>query len=255
LPAFVFLLLASAAQPARGEGVDTSAVNKPLFPPYEDIPEAVSFLAPFIVPKIFQDCARLKEYILSEEFQRFRQMHGDVLAVDAVFDRAVRLSWNNDYEALFISLFATMDHRNFGVRFPFLGALLWLPLTSEFQDEFEARISALPKALYPDTPSGPAGDRDKLQHFFGSAFFTFLLESAQAADRLGSFVELGEEMFIVGGVNDARDVRSNRQGEQFGLALLRDRTVRPSVFFGFGLHPITGEPVRKDTAESLREAR
>jgi hypothetical protein len=252
-PALAVVLLGAGTLHASGDGADTAGSNKSLFPPYEEIPEVVSFLSPLIIPKLFQDCARLKDYIRSDEFGRFRTAHGDLRAVDAVFDRAMRLSWNNAYEALCISLFATMDHRNFGIRFPFLGALLWMPLSSEFQEDFDARVSALPKALYPDTPPGLAGDRDKLQHFFGSAFFTYLLESPQAANRIGDFVEEGEEMFVVGGVDDVRDVRSNHQGEKFGLALLNDRNTLPSPFFRPGLPP--GETRPPDEADSLMEVR
>ncbi len=251
----VVLGLSAGALRAQGLPGDSLTPGKSLFPAYDDIPEVVSFLAPLILPKILGDCALLKEYIRGDDFQKFRREHGDPLAVDAVFDRAVRLSWNNIYEALLISLFATMDHRNFGVRLPFVGALLWIPLTSEFPGEFRERVAALPKEIYPDTPPGAAGDRDKLQHFFGSAFFTYLLESPTAADRLGNFIEVGEEDFIVGGVNDPRDVRSNRQGQQFGLALLRDRTVLPSGFLRFGLHPSVRNGQAPGAPDSLMEVR
>jgi len=123
-----------------------------------------------------------------------------------------------------------MDHREFGVRLPLFGPVLWFPLTSEFADTFRARLDALPSRLYADTPGGRAGDRDKLQHFFGSAFLTVLFESADAADRVGQFIEIGEDMFVVGGVNDPRDMRANRQGQAFGTRLLAGEDACPSHF-------------------------
>lgn len=201
----------------------------PTFPPRSEIPEIVSFFAPFVLPKIIQDGFELKEYIRSEEFATFKKQYGDLYSVDAIFDEAMRISWSNAYEALLISLVSTMDHRKFGVRFPFFGPLLWIPLSSEFEDEFRIRIHALPTRFYKDTPA--SGDRDKLQHFFGSAFLTYISESRDAAQRIGEFIEWGEENVIVGGASDERDFRANRQGQEFGLRLLEDKSTLPSPFF------------------------
>src|SRR5512140_103405 len=178
------------------------------FEPLDTIPEAISFFAPFFIPTIFQDEYRLKEYICSEEYARFRRVYGDAQGVDAIFNRALHLCWNNTGEALLICLLSTMDHRSFGIELPVVGDLIWIPLTSEFPEEFQRRVHALPRDLYADTP--PGGDRDKLQHFFGSAFLTILTEDTAAAERSGWFIEWGEERFIVGGVNDVRDLRADR---------------------------------------------
>ena len=194
------------------------------------LPEVIRFFAPFFFPKVIQDVYQLKDYIVSEEFALLRERGGDLDAVDDLFDRALALSWDNVYEALLITLCSTMDHRRIGINIPLLGPLLWIPLTSEFEDEFDARVSALPRNLYADTPAGRAGDRDKLQHFFGSAFLTYVFESREVADRIGGFIELGEESAIVGGTPDERDFRTNWQGQEFGIALHGHPFVRPSEF-------------------------
>ena len=209
----------------------------PPLPPREHAPAVLRFLSPLLVPKVYQDCFRLREYVRSGELAATRASHGDLYAVDCVFDRAMELCWDNLYEALLVSAFALMDHERFGVRLPFLGIVLWFPLTSEFAGDFRARVDALPSRLYADTPPGKDGDRDKLQHFFGSAFLTALTESRDGADRFGLFIEWGEERFIVGGVNDARDVRANREGQLFGLALLDAPETRPSRYLGSGALP------------------
>ena len=205
------------------------------FEPDDSIPEIVSFFAPFIFPKVIQDGYRLKDFIRSDEFAQVRRSYGDLCAVDAMFEKSLELSWNNVYEALLITFVGTMDHRTFGVRLPIVGDLLWFPLTSECPEGFGARVHALPTKIYPDTPNGPAGDRDKLQHFFGSAFLTFLFESRGAAERIGGFIEWGEERFIVDGALDERDFRANQQGVEFGLRLLEDRSVRPSDLLQFSI--------------------
>lgn len=232
----------------------------PSLPPRERVPALMTFLSPLLVPKVLQDCYMLREYVRSEELVAERAAHGDLYAVDCVFDRAMRLCWNNVYEALLVSAFALMDHHRVGVRIPLIGAVLWFPLTSEFDGEFRARVDALPSRLYADTPPVKGGDRDKLQHFFGSAFLTALTESAKGVDRFGLFIEWGEEQFIVGGVNDERDVRANRQGERFGLCLLSDPDTRPSGFFTTDVlrgpaAPLDPGPVLPDSLESRQEAK
>jgi hypothetical protein len=203
---------------------------QPPLEPRPKIPALISELSPLLLPKVIGDCWQLKEYLRSVEFAGVRRTYGDLLAMDVVYDRAMRLAWDNIYEALLIAAFATMDHRRVGVRLPMLGSLLWFPLSSEFQEDFDARVEALPSRLYPDTPNDPAGDRDKLQHFFGSALLAYTLESNDAPARIGDFIEWGEERFIVGGVNDDRDQRANFQGRTFGLRLLENDSVWPSDY-------------------------
>ena len=196
-----------------------------------DVTGAIGVFAPLFFPKVFLDTYRLKEYIRGDEFRKVRQRYGDLCSVDFIFEQALSLSWGNRYEALFIMLFATMDHKNFGLKLPVIGSLLWLPLTAEFDEDFRSRLAALPSRLYGDTPRGRAGDRDKLQHFFGSAFLAYLLESRDAADRVGNFIEWGEDLFVVGGVNDPRDLRADRQGAEFAMHLLEDGDALPSGYF------------------------
>jgi hypothetical protein len=198
-------------------------------PARDEFPPALTFLSPLLIPKLLQDGWRLKEFVCSEEFGVGRKENGDLYAVDLLFDRAMRLSWNNAFEALLITFFAVMDHRDFGLRLPLLGEILWFPLTGEFEDDFQRRVNCLPARLYADSPREGPGDRDKLQHFFGSALLTYVTDSDAAADRVGDFVEWGEERFIVGGVFDERDLRANRQGQRFGLRLLADPGSRPST--------------------------
>jgi hypothetical protein len=211
---------------ASGQERDTTAIRSLR----EEFSPLLSGIAPFLLPKIVADGYRLKEFIRSEEYAGIRSAAGDRFAVDAIFDHAMALSWNNVEEALLITFFGVMDHRKFGVRVPLLGEFLWVPLTSEFDDDFRTRVRALPSRLYEDTPAGTYGDRDKLQHFFGSSLLTYVTGSAAAAERVGFFIEWGEDLFIVGGVYDERDLRANRQGQLFARALSEDDAARPSAF-------------------------
>jgi hypothetical protein len=225
------LLMAAALHAPVHAQVDSLAVATPACPgiePVEEVHPLQEALAMFLLPKVLQDGFLLKEYVVSDEFRDVRRRCGDVAAVDVLFRRALRMSWNNPYATLVIVTLAVLDHHRFGVRIPFLGPLLWFPLTSEFPEEFARRHVALPLRLYPDSPAW--GDRDKLQHFFGSALVAVLTGSHATVDRVGTFIEWGEDRFIVEGTLEGRDLEANSRGGSFGLAFLRDRAVLPSVY-------------------------
>lgn len=225
--AFLMVMMPSlmVAQASRLQGLDTPV----------DAPPIVSSFAQFLLPKTIQDVYHLSEFISTGEFAALRVTHGDVQAVDAIYNKALRLSWGNHYAALLIALLSTLEHRRIDVRIPLLGIVVPLPLTPEFEDEFHRRVDGLPKKLYPDSPEGGSGDRDKLQHFFGSALVTYVFEAAETADRLGLFVEWGEEKYVEGETEDQRDIRTNREGQRFALALLDGDPVWPSQFIGSGI--------------------
>jgi len=222
----LLVLQLSVALPALPPAASGQVDARQLPGPLADLASALSVI---LIPKIFADVTSLRDYIRTDEFARVRSESGDLVAVDAIFEEASRLCWGNRGEALYVATMATMDHRQVGVRVPGLGPLLWFPLTSEFEDDYAERVARLPVALYPDSPPGPAGDRDKLQHFFGSAFLTFFSGSIETADEAGRFVEWGEGAFIVEGQGDDRDLRANRHGQDFGLRLRSDPSAQPSV--------------------------
>jgi hypothetical protein len=244
-----FLLLVAASPSAAQEGQASGDF------PVRDLPsEILACLSPVLFPKIFQDAWCLKEYLRSDAFAEVRSRAGDRLSVDAIYARARTLCWDNTFEALLISCIATMDHDRFGVRLPLLGTPLWFTLTSEDEDAYRERWMALPSRIYADTPPGRQGDRDKLQHFFGSALVAFVSESREQAEEVGEFVEIEEEAFVIGGRADARDVRANSQGQDFGLRLLQDRGARPSGFMTYAVAAMqadsTSAAARPDAADS-----
>jgi hypothetical protein len=191
-------------------------------------PSPFSCLLALFPPLLIQHGNEMKDFVRSDEFARVRKAFGDARAVDAIFVRAMRLTGNNTGMALLISAIATFDHDMVGVKNPVLSIVF--PLTSETDADFRARRERLPSHFYADSPPGAGGDRDKLQHFFGSAFITYAFESPETAGRFGDFVEHGEDALIIGGVLDERDIRANRQGQLFGAALLDDNKRYPSDF-------------------------
>lgn len=206
-------------------------------PALEEIHPLQEALAPLLVPVMLNNVQQLKLLIRGDEFKEIRVRHGDRHAVDVMFRWAEQLSWNNRGVALFIAFLSSIDHRNVGFRIPLLGPLLWLPLSGEFQEEFEERLRAMPVDLFPDSPRGQAGDRDKLQHFFGSAFLAYVFGGADAAERIGEFIEWGEDAFVVDGVYDLRDKEANARGRRFAARLREDYAALPSADMTMPLTP------------------
>jgi len=221
--------------PVRAQSADPvdarTAAAPPWYLQFED-PGPFEALLTWYPPLFIRNGIDLKDFIRSETFAAIRRKEGDRRAADAIFVRAMALTRNNTSAALLISTVATLDHYVVGVKIPLLN--LFFPLSNESREDFDARVANLPGKLYPDSPGGgpgAAGDRDKLQHFFGSAYVAFTFESQGAADRVGDFVEIGEEAAIVDGVFDSRDRRANWNGSQFGTALLSNNRRYPSYFF------------------------
>lgn len=177
------------------------------------------------LPGFLRDEAYLKRYIRDERFFRLRRQYDDTLAVDAVFDRAMLIAEGDVRRALLLSTAATMDHRRLGIRLPLLGTVFF-PLTFENDSLFRIRRTHLPKRVLADRPR--AVDKDKLQHFFGSAYIAYLFNSDRIAKWAGDRLEDGEESFVAGGREDERDKAANAKGREFGLRLLREPDLLPS---------------------------
>lgn len=177
------------------------------------------------LPPFFKHEAHLKRYLRDERFYELRKYYDDTLAVDAIFDRAMMIADEDVKEALLISTFAVMDHRQLGLRIPIIGSI-YFPLTTESDSLFRIRRTHLPKRLLND--KFKSSDKDKLQHFFGSAYVAYLFNSNIVAQWFGDLFEIGEDKFVLGGRTDVRDQLANKKGREFGLRLLRDARTLPS---------------------------
>lgn len=180
-----------------------------------------------LLPPIVRDQLELKKYIRDPRFFQLRTAANDTLAVDAIFDKAMILAQNDISHALLIATLATMDHFRLGVKIPLLGTL-YFPLTTETKKTFALRHQHLPKNILPDAEGKRKKDKDKLQHFFGSAYFTYITHSPWLAALAGNFVEWGEEHYIVDGAWDERDRAANEYGREFGKRLAKGEDLLPS---------------------------
>lgn len=185
------------------------------------------FLTETFTPKLILDTQKIRAYIRDPRFKELTLRCGDLRAVDGIYLKALKIADYNLSRALFLSLMGTLEHENVEFKIPVVG-VLEVPLTFEADSLFAARMKNLPSRIYPDTP--PEGDRDKLQHFFASAYLSYVSDSPELAKESGDLVEWGEAQFVVGGADDPRDKRSNKHGDAFGRDLAVVKTLLPSDY-------------------------
>ena len=231
LPVAAAALVLSMGMPEARAQCDGSPAPDGLRWDYETNDDGFSiggFVGGLFTPQLVKDARSLREYIRDPRFAELMKRCGDLRAADEIFLRALKITEYNIARALFLSMVGCLEHQNIDVKVPVVG-VVDLPLTFEADSLFKARVINLPSRLYNDTP--PEGDRDKLQHFFGSAYLSYVSESPELARSAGNMVEWGEARMVVGGVDDPRDRRANKQGETFGHDLLYIKIMLPSDYF------------------------
>jgi hypothetical protein len=151
--------------------------------------------------------------------------------VDTLFKRAVNYRDSDYSEALLSLMFATVPYKKVPIQIPLIKTIVQFPLTSAGDSVFLLKNKNLPKDFYFDTPQTNFGDKDKLAHFFGSAFLAYNSSIFDLGDLIGYFVEVFEEEFKVQSVIDSRDMMTNKLGYIFGTYLKKDKKIQPSNAF------------------------
>lgn len=199
---FLFLLYFTSASRAQSEA---PADSSDVFTYRQNI-----FLKCLFTKGIAEGVA-LRSYLRSRAWDEFRKNHSETESFDEIFEDTDELCRDNRTAAILASSIACLDHKIIPLKL-FFGITLPLPLTLESQDDFDTRVSKLPDRIYDPKIS----DRDKLQHFFFSAYLMRTLKMNWLVGLLGDAVEIGENLFIVGGADDPRDRHANKDGRRFG---------------------------------------
>jgi hypothetical protein len=173
----------------------------------------------------------MSAYIASERFFNLKKEIGDVSAVDSIFYTALQFTDQNIAEALLGLMLATVPYRKVPVQVPLLSFVLYYPLTSADSETFLTKNENLPQNLFFDSPQNNFGDKDKLAHFFGSAFLSYESHLFDMGKLIGYFVEAFEESFKVQSSVDIRDLDVNDYGRLFGNLLQENKDILPSQIF------------------------
>ncbi len=173
----------------------------------------------------------ISSYIASEEFLQLKNKIGDVSAVDSIFIDATKYTEGNISDALLALMLATVPYNEVPIQIPLFNSTIYYPLTSADEKIFLAKNENLPRYLFFDTPQSDYGDKDKLAHFFGSAFLSNESNIFDIGKLIGYFVEAFEESFKVQSGVDIRDLDVNEYGRLFGKLLKENKDLLPSQIF------------------------
>jgi hypothetical protein len=173
----------------------------------------------------------ISEFIASNYFKELSKTNSDLALTDTIYLRAVHYKDYNYSEALLALTFAVIPYKSVPVKIPLIGIKLNFPLTSDCDSIFVLKNRNLPKKFYDDTPAGNYGDKDKLAHFFGSAYISYTSRIFDLGNLIGYFVESFEDKFKVQSAVDPRDMRTNTLGQLFGRILKINKEILPSDVF------------------------
>lgn len=175
----------------------------------------------------------ISEYISSENFVKIKSTYGDLVATDSIYLTAIKYSHYDYDDALLALMLATVPYREVPIQIPLLKIVVNYPLVSADEQTFLLKNKNLPAHLFLDSPQDNFGDKDKLAHFFGSAFLSYESNLFDLGKLIGYFVEAFEESFKVQSSIDPRDLDVNDYGRLFGSILKKDKSVLPSQILLF----------------------
>ncbi len=169
-------------------------------------------------------------FIASDYFIKLKSANNDLALADSIFLRAVKFYDNDIDEALLALTFACVPYRKIPVVLPIIRVIVYYPLISADDSTYNLKNENLPRYFFYDTPNNNYGDKDKLAHFFGSAYISYSSNIFDLGDLIGYFVENFEETFKVQSSIDDRDLRTNKLGNIFGKTLKKNKNALPSQF-------------------------
>jgi hypothetical protein len=153
---------------------------------------------------------------------------GELLTVDFIYLEALKFNNHDQSEALLSLTFATVPYNEVPIQIPVIKSIINFPLIAASDSVFELKNANLPRYIFFDSPMNEYGDKDKLAHFFGSAFLSYSSNFFDLGNAIGYFVEVFEESFKVQSSIDERDLITNKLGNMFGALLKRNKNILPS---------------------------
>jgi len=129
-------------------------------------------------PQLVIDTKEIRSYVRDARYKELTKRCGDLRAVDAIYIRSLKIAGYSIGRALLLSMMAVLEHQNLHVRIPIVSSIK-LPLTLEEDSLFLQRIRHLPGRVYADSPTNGEMDKDKLQHFFASAYIAYFSGDVQ----------------------------------------------------------------------------
>jgi len=167
-------------------------------------------------------------FISSDYYNELKNTNNDLALTDTLYKRMLIYEDNNYSEALFALTFAVIPYNEVHIKIPVINSVVIYRLPSAPENIYLKKNDNLPKRLFFDTPTDEYGDKDKLAHFFGSAYISYAQNFFDFGNVIGYFVEVFEQDFEVQNAIDQRDLQTNNLGNIFGELLKTNNNILPS---------------------------
>ena len=178
--------------------------------------------------KLYKAINYISTFIASDYFNNLKNTNNDLALIDTIYLRMLKFENFNYDEALFALTFAVIPYNEVHINIPVINSIVIYRLPSAPEGVYKKKNDSLPKRLFFDTPTDDYGDKDKLAHFFGSAFISYAQNIFDFGNLIGYFVEVFEQDFEVQNAIDQRDLQTNRLGNIFGELLKENKNILPS---------------------------
>ena len=180
------------------------------------------------VTKLGASVNHLSHFIASGKFEELKNKLSDYQQIDILYKEALKESKGDIDNALFTLTFTVIPYDQIPVVTPVFKIPINVPLPHSVDSIFNLKNKNLPNNLFFDTPKNSFGDKDKLAHFFGSAYLSYGSSWFDITQIIGIFVEDFEEKFYIQSSADPRDIRADNLGNMFGKVLKKNKEVLPS---------------------------
>ena len=180
------------------------------------------------VTKLGASVNHLTHFIASGKFEELKNKLSDYQQIDILYKEALKESKGDIDNALFTLTFTVIPYDQIPVVTPVFKIPINVPLPHSVDSIFNLKNKNLPNNLFFDTPKNSFGDKDKLAHFFGSAYLSYGSSWFDITQIIGIFVEDFEEKFYIQSSADPRDIRADNLGNMFGKVLKKNKEVLPS---------------------------
>jgi len=186
----------------------------------------IGYTASGQVKDIFEYGSMVNDYI-ANNLVKSQEKEINISQIDSIFGYALSISDSNVADALLFCSVGVMTYSVFNVRLPYLNFRIPVPVFTYLdKNKFQRKVENLPSKLFDDSPESEFGDKDKVVHFFSTAYLSYIFGD-NFSNHIGSFVEIFEEDFKVDGKIDERDLRIDELGAEFGKEL-RCKIIFPS---------------------------
>ncbi|MGD1007737.1 MAG: hypothetical protein ABR980_10960 [Ignavibacteriaceae bacterium] len=178
--------------------------------------------------RLYKAINYISTFISSDYFNELKKTNNDLALADTIYLRMLKYE-NYDYlNTLFELTFAVIPYNKVHVRIPLINSVVVYRLPCAPDSIYRKKNNNLPRRFFFDTPTDNYGDKDKLAHFFGSAYISYAQSIFDIGYFIGYFVEVFEEDFEVQDPIDQRDLQTNNLGNIFGEMLKKDKNILPS---------------------------